>query len=86
MNENNDLIYKQLTLHLSFDLYDNFGYLSKIKDPIEIKFVGYGDHQIHSEDIEHLLDSICTTIRSYLSEFNYEKEIYHETDRPRPSN
>jgi len=69
------MMYKQLTLHLSFDLYDNYGYLFKLKEPIEIKYAVYGNNKIPKEDVEHLLDSICTTIRSYLSpDFKHNKE------------
>lgn len=87
MNEYDDLIYKQLTLHLSFDLYDNFGYLSKIKDPLEIKYISYGSNQFNTKDIAHLLDSIYTAIINYLSpDFKYPKEVDYEVNKLRTSN
>lgn len=80
------MIYKQLTLHLSLDLYDNYGYLYQLKEPIEIKYVAYGNNKIPKEDIENLIDSISTTIMSYYQNLIIKKEIHHEIDRPRPGN
>ena len=71
MNEHDALIYTQLKVQVSLDLYENFNYVAKLNEPFEFRYVVYGDHHTSMDEIESVVDAISNKIRDYLfSELN----------------
>ncbi len=69
MNEYID--YKKLKVKLSLDLYDKYGYVCKIKDPFEFRYVVNPKHHTSVDEIESLVNVISNKIKDYLlSELN----------------
>lgn len=67
MNEHDVFICKILKVKISLDLYENFDYVAKLKDPIELRYIASGDYYASTKEIESIVDAVSNKIRDYLS-------------------